>query len=194
MQPLLATVTLDPPTAMAVGILFALVSTRLIRKEPRREVARTAWLGTGWGVLYALCVGPMFFLYPDWMLTYAKDAATVSLVPAYLAFVATCAVSGAVGALAGSSCVERGWMTLALALGVGVLGLIAGIFWLQWDQYVHMGTYAEYHSRTAPRFSEVGRAQLWMNVAGAVSSLAGIGLVVWRLLQSRPSPLGRGMG
>ena len=71
---ILSTVILDPPTALLFGCAVALVSARLIARNPEVEVARTGALGAAWGLFYGLSVGWFFFHRPDWMLAYLKDA------------------------------------------------------------------------------------------------------------------------
>ncbi|MFL5319536.1 MAG: hypothetical protein ACJ790_07750, partial [Myxococcaceae bacterium] len=95
----LATVLLDPPTTLFAGALVALVSMKLIARDPVREIGRTAMWAALWSVLYGGAVSYMFFKFPDWMLTYLKDASTVPLVPVFIVFVIALVVCGFAGAL-----------------------------------------------------------------------------------------------
>src|SRR5687768_16220390 len=112
--PPLATVLLDPPTALLFGCALAMVSTRLLRKNPETELARTVKLGSAWAVFYGLCVAYFYFVYPDWMFAYLKDARETPLVPTYVAFVAILAAFGAIGAAATATMIVRGRQGWAL--------------------------------------------------------------------------------
>src|SRR4051794_11581409 len=100
----LATVLLDPPTTLFAGSIIALVSMKLIARDPNREIGRTAMYAVIWSVIYGLAVSYMFFVFPDWMLTYLKDASTVPLVPTFIVFVIALVVCGFAGSLA------TGWL------------------------------------------------------------------------------------
>src|SRR4051812_16786012 len=96
----LATVLLDPPTTLFAGTIIALVSAKLIARDPVREINRTALFAVIWSVIYGFAVSYMFFVYPDWMLTYLKDASTVPLVPTFIVFMLALVVCGFAGSLA----------------------------------------------------------------------------------------------
>src|SRR5579864_7730792 len=98
-----ATVVLDPITALIFGSALALASIRQLTREPASEVGRTGMIAAAWGACYAVCVGWMYFHYPDWMFAYLKDARTVSLGPSYVVFMLLLAGFGAGGALAGAA-------------------------------------------------------------------------------------------
>lgn len=185
MPTLLSTVLLDPPTALLFGCAVALVSMKLIEKDPAREISRTALIGGGWGVLYGLGVGWCFFQNPDWMLVYLKDAAEVSLPFAYLVFLAVCGVFGAVGALANATLLLRGQRGMAWLVTAAAILTLAATFWLQWRQYFLVGTYAEYYAAKAIPLQEAKGLQLAMNVAGAISTVSAIAIFVTRYRQSR---------
>lgn len=187
-SPLLATVLLDPPVALAFGCALALASSRLIARVPELEVLRTALLGGAWGALYGLGVAWFYFTYPDWMLVYLRDAREVALVPSYLVFLAITAGHGSLGGLVGALAVARGRRALAyLALALA-LCTYAGALWLQWRQYFALGTYAEYLAGRAvspledPRWLRAG------NLVVLICGAAGIGLVALRYRRGRRVP------
>lgn len=182
---LLSTVLLDPPTAMLFGCAVALVSARLILKDPEREIGRTAILGASWGVFYALCVGWFFFKEPDWMLVYLKDARDVSLVPAFIVFALLCATFGAVGALANAALLRRGQRGLAWLVTIGAILTLGSLFWLQWRQYFLLGTYEAYYANRAVPLQSDPTMQLAMNVSGALSGIGAVAVFVMRFVQSR---------
>lgn len=182
---LLATVLLDPPTALLFGCVVALISARLIAHDPLRELRRTAVIGAAWGLFYGLCVGWFFFRRADWMLVYLKDANEVSLVPAYLVFLALTAAHGAFGALANAALLRHGRRAAAWLVTLAALLTLAGAFWLQWRQYVLVGTWEQFQTGTAVPLQSDATMQAVMNVTGLLSAGAAVGLLAWRFLQAR---------
>ncbi|MGA9521928.1 MAG: hypothetical protein WBV82_10705 [Myxococcaceae bacterium] len=181
----LATVLLDPPTALLFGCGIALVSARLIARNPQTEMLRTGLIGAGWGLFYGLCVAWFFFERPDWMFAYLKDAREVSLLPAFLVFVFILAMHGAIGALAGGALLVRGRRALAWALTAGAMVTLGGGFWLQWRAYVLLGTYEAFHAGQAVALQSDAAMQRAMNLSGLATAVSAIALFVLRFLQSR---------
>jgi hypothetical protein len=181
----LATVLLDPPTALLFGCALALVSSKLILRNPRGEVLRTGLIGAGWGAFYGLAVAWFFFRQPDWMLVYLKDARQVALVPAFVVFLLLLAAHGAAGGLAGAALLSSGRKALAWALTLGAMATLGAGFWLQWQQYFLLGTYEQFHQGQAIPLQSDATMQLAMNVSGAASAVSAVGLFVWRFLQAR---------
>src|SRR5438046_10346550 len=103
----LATVILDPWTAMIGGAAIALFSAQLIQKNPDVEIKRTALLAGAWGALWGGSVGFMYFNYPDWMYAYLLDPSSLPLLPTYILFLFILFVSAVVAALAVSLLVQR---------------------------------------------------------------------------------------
>lgn len=184
----LATVLLDPPTALLVGAALGVVSTRLILHSPEAEARKTILLATAWSVLYGLCVGYFFIKQPDWMLVYLKDSREVSLLPAFLIFLAICAAHGAAGAAATSYLIARGQRRWAWLILAGAVLTVAGVFWLQWRQYFLVGTYAEFHAGAAPRLETLDSMKLSMNVTTVLAGVPGLLIVFARLRGARAVP------
>ncbi len=184
-SPTLATVLLDPPTALLAGAVLALVSSKLIALQPEREALRTTWLGAAWGVFYAGCVGWLFFTEPDWMLAYLKDAREVSLLPAFIVFAALCAAHGAFGALAVSAFIARGRLMLGVALTVAAVAVVGAVFWLQWQQYFVIGTFEAYYRGDAVPLQNDAVTQMKMNVAGGLTAVGSIAVIAWRIVQTK---------
>jgi hypothetical protein len=182
---ILSTVILDPPTALLFGCVVSLVSARLIARNPETEVWRTGALGAAGGAFYGLCVGWFFFQRPDWMLAYLKDAREVSLVPAYVVFVVVLAAHGGAGALANSALLRRGLRGAAWALTAGALVTLGATYWLQWKQYLAVGTFEEFWSgRAAPIYADAVM-QRAMSVSGVLAGVVAVSVVIARFLQAR---------
>jgi hypothetical protein len=181
----LATVILDPPTALLFGCAVALVSARLIARNPETEVLRTGMLGAAWSVFYGLCVGWFFFQRPDWMFAYLHDSREVSLIPAYLVFLAVLAAHGAAGGLANAALLRHGKRSAAWALTLGAIVTLGATFWLQWEQYLLVGSFEQYWSGRARAVEADATMRLAMNVSGALSAVGAVSVFVGRFLQTR---------
>lgn len=181
----LATVILDPPTALLFGCAIALISAGLIARDPEREILRTALWGGGWALFYGLCVGWFFFQRADWMLVYLKDAQTVPLVGAYVVFLLVLVAHGAVGALANAALLRRGKRGMAWLVMLGAILTLGGAFWLQAKQYFLVGSYAQYYANVAIPLPQDSTMQVAMNVSGALSAGSAIALFVMRYLKTR---------
>jgi hypothetical protein len=188
MLPLLATVILDPGTAMIGGAAIAFFSARLIQANPEVEIRRTMLLAGAWGVIWGISVGFMYFNYKDWMLAYLMDGEKLPTVPTYLLFVFMLFVHAALAALGISMLVVRKKLGLALAitLAISVSNILTTL--LQSHAYQHVGTFAEYWAGQAKEVSEVPRAQMGMTVSGAIAAPSAIAIVVWRFIKGRKTP------
>jgi hypothetical protein len=185
MFPVLATVILDPTTAMIGGCAIALFSAQLIQRSPDVQLGRTALLGAGWGLWYGITVGWMYFNYPDWMLAYLIDAEKISLPATYALFVAILVLHGALAALGVGALVLRKQYVFAAAVLACIIVTNFVIMGLQFDAYTHVGTYAEYWTHLAKPMTEVPRAQTGMTVAGLLAAPVGLGALALRFLQGR---------
>lgn len=185
MTPLLATVLLDPPTALITGSGLALFSLKMLRKSPEAETRRLALLGAAWGAWYAVCVSWMFFQKTDWMLVYLADGKDLPVVPAFALFMAICAFFGVVGALATSWLVATGRLGLGIALFLGTVVTVGVIGLLQGDAYLHVGSLAEYRAGTAPHLKDLPEMQKMMNLSGALSAPPAFALLAWNFLRGR---------
>lgn len=182
---LLATVVLDPPTALFVGGILSLVSIKLVRKEGLAEVWRIGQLAGAWGVVYALSVGWHFFFRTDWMFFYALDTSTLPLVPMYVLFVLICAIWGALGGMGVAALVLVNQVKLAwLAFAGAFLGW-AYFFVATLDQYQHVGTRAEYLAGTAKHIMDDSQWVMASNVAPAIFGVVGVGILVLQIRRIR---------
>jgi hypothetical protein len=178
----LGTVILDPATAFIFGSVFALVSIGLLRRAPEQELPRTAAIGAAWGVWYGLCVSYFLFTQPDWMLAYLRDMSGASPWPVLVGFLLVLALFGAAGALAAGYFFARGrFVAGALVIAFALVNQF-GLMWLQWEQYIHIGTYAEFVAGQATPLVEHATMQRAMNVAtlaAAGVAFALLGLRLW---------------
>ncbi len=181
----LATILLDPPTALLVGCGVSLFSLSLIRKRGAVEVTRSAAWGAAWGVVYALAVSWMYFVKTDWMFVYLMDTSRVPLVPTFLGFALTCAAFAAFGALAlGHLLEQKRWWAAGLLFAGGVL-MMGLLQVLGADQYLRLGTTREYLAGTAKLLQDDPEMLRMMSVSGALAAVPGFGLLGWRFLQGR---------
>jgi len=185
LTPLLATVILDPATAMIGGAALALFSAQLIWKNPEVELKRTAILGAVWGGYWGLTVAYMYFNYTDWMLVYLLDAKTISIPLTYLAFWLLLVMHGALAALGVGALVMHRRLALAIAVTVGIVATNLLLMALQGHAYAHIGTYAEYHAGLAKEIAQVPAAATGMTVAGILAAPPPIIAVIVRFLKGR---------
>lgn len=149
----LATVIIDPPTTLFAGGILALISWKLV-KTSVGEVWRVGQLSAAWGLVYGLSVGWHFFFRPDWMFFYALDTAGLPLGPAFAGFLFVCTTWGALGGLGVAALIHVKEGALAVAAFLGALGGFVLLLLVTLDQYVHVGTRAEYLAGTAKKVQE----------------------------------------
>lgn len=183
----LATVIIDPPTALFAGAILALVSMKLIQKRGQGELWRVAQLSAAWGALYALCVGWFFFNRTDWMFAYALDTAKVPLVPVYVTFVVVCAAWAVLGALGTGALLLLQKTGAAIAAALLAIGGFALLLYVTLDQYTHIGTRTEYLAGTAKPVMEDAVWATASNVASAIFGLAAVGIIVLQVRRTRAS-------
>lgn len=181
----LATVMIDPPSALLAGCIVGLVSFKLIQRDPEREIIKSAAYGAVWGAVYVCAVSGMYFLYPDWMFVYLRDSKSVPMIPIWIVFLLATVAAGALGALATGVLVSWRRMGFAVALTVGALLFLGLLGWLGATQYLSVGTIEQYASGKAPALTENAHAQTWMNVAGGITAVLSIGMIVKRVMETR---------
>ena len=185
MTPLFATVLLDPPTTLFAGCVLALVCTRLIRRDPEKELRKTMLWALGWSLWYGVCVAWPFFKRPGWMFVYLLDTDKVPLVTAYLLFVIALAAYGVCGALAVGLAVSRGKFGFGVVLTVGSAVTLGAVGLLTADQYAVVGTTAQYLAHTAPKLAQDPSMVIGMNAMGAGIGVFSIALLTIKVLQIR---------
>ncbi|MBX7100665.1 MAG: hypothetical protein K1X89_23330 [Myxococcaceae bacterium] len=185
MTPLLATVLMDPFTAMLFGCGVAVFSTQLLRKSPQVEIARTAKIAAGWSAWWGLCVGWMFFNRSDWMFVYLHDTTTLPLVPLYVLFVGTLVFVGLLAGLATSWVVVHKGLGAGIAVLAGMLVVQASSALLQADAYIHVGTTAEYRAGAAKLLTDQPDVVRAFNLITVAAASTAFGLLGWRLVKGR---------
>lgn len=181
----LATVMIDPPSALLAGCIVSLVSFKLIQADPQRQILTSAVYGAIWGALYVVAVSFMYFLYPDWMFVYLRDSKSVPLVPVWIVFLLASIGAGALGALGTGFLVSVRKMGLAFAMTAGALLFLALLGWLGAPQYILVGTMEQYTTGKAPMLTENAHAQMWMNVAGGITAAVSIGMIIKRVVETK---------
>lgn len=176
----LATVILDPPSALVFGSVLAVLSFKKIRAEPAGAIRKTVVLTAGWSAWYGLCVAWFFFMRPDWMFVYLLDTAKVPLFPAFLVFWAALVGYGAMGALGAGLLIQQQKLQLAIAGAVAATLFYVGLTLISNPAYVKVGSFADYTKGVAPGLETDGA----MTTAMAVSGVGiAVGAVVVLVLQ-----------
>ena len=185
MTPILATVLLDPPSTLMAGAIISLVSTKLIRRDPEKEL-RTAMLwGAAWSAWYGVCVAWPFFRRPDWMFVYLVDTQNVPLVATYFLFMIALVVYGVCGALATGLAVSRGKLGFGIVLTIGIAVVLGSVGLLTAHQYSLVGTYAQYVANTAPKLQDDHEMVMGMNGMTVGIAVFSIALLVYKIVQIR---------
>jgi hypothetical protein len=185
---LLATVVIDPPSVVALGVIFVLFMSRSIAAgaPPRRSVLTGALVG-GW---MGACFGPHAFKYPAWMLVYLADPRTLPTAAWYPVFLAVMIGSGALGAWFAHKRIAAGRKRAAVGLAAGMLLLWLALFALTFQRYLHIGTYEEFFAGRARVLSEQPAVMRDFNLVTLITALpllALLALILWRE-RRRPAP------
>ena len=178
MNPLISTVLLDPPSTLMFGSALALVSGKLIQKNPEAALKRTVAISAVWSAWYALCVGWFFFERADWMFVYLLDTQQVPLVPAFLVFLAVCVAYGVFAALGTGMLMQQKRTAFAVLSVVGAVASWAFIFKIGFTQYTHVGTYAQSLKGQVPELLADATMKMAMNIS-TVGIVAGILLALF---------------
>lgn len=173
---------MDPPTAYALSSLITLLGRDLIRAGRGRVVF---WVALGFAVYFALTVQYFLFRYPAWMYAYLFPEDAFSLAWVSPTFFLAVSIAGALGAYVTQSLLVTG--RSGLAVGNALLGFLAwGILWfVTWDPYFVVGSYAEYHAGTAVPSMEVPGFQIANAIAGGSYAVLGLGIVYWTIVTGR---------
>lgn len=175
---LLATILVDPQTALIAGAIIPVLMVRLIRQQPEVESSRAVMLGAGWGAAYCVSVSYMYFAFSDWMFGYMLDTSDFPLVPFWFVFLAACAFSGAAAAAVGAYLVRTDRFPLAVLCVLGAIATLAVVWIPHWHSYSHIGTFAEYRAGTATPLPGPGTAPVGLNVAGALIAVPSVVMIV----------------
>jgi acyl-CoA reductase-like NAD-dependent aldehyde dehydrogenase len=162
--------------------LLVLLGRDLVRAGRGRTALLAA---TAFAVVFALSVQPFLFRWPDWMVAYATPAASLPPGRVALPFFVAVAGAGLAGAYVSLRLLENGRAWLAvLNAGFGLF-LWATLWSLTWDEYFHVGTWAEYHEGRAVPLALANGFSTAMNVAGLVQAVAGLGLAAFVVTAGR---------
>lgn len=140
-------------------------------------------------VFFALTVQYFLFRFPAWMYAYLFPEDAFSLAWVSPAFFFAVVVAGLLGAYVTQSLLVTGRTTLAV--GNALLGFLAwGIVWyVTWDPYFVVGTFADYHAGRARPSSAVPAFQAATLVTGLAYAIVGLALAGWMVVAGRRSRL-----
>lgn len=180
----LATLLVDPQTALLAGTIVSLVMTRLIRQQPEVEGAAAVRWGALWGGGYTLSVTYMYFNASDWMFGYLVDTREFPLVPFWFVFFAACVFCGAAGAAATAHFIKCDRMAMAGLCVVGAMVTLAVVWVPHWNSYSHIGTLAQWKAGTAPLMPGEGNAPFGFNLATILAVGLSVPLLVHLIRKS----------
>lgn len=173
---------MDPPTAYALASLFTLVGKDLIRAGRGRLVF---WAAVGFTTYFALTVQYFLFRYTAWMYAYFFPEDAFSLAWVSPAFFLAVTIAGILGAYLTQNLLVTG--RGLLAVGNALLGFVAwGILWyVTWNPYFAVGSFAAYHAGTAPPSLEVPAFQTANAIVGGSYGVLGLALAAWLVTAGR---------
>lgn len=174
----LATILVDPQTALIAGAIIPVLMAKLIRLQPELESAKAVKLGAAWGAGYCVSVSYMYFTYSDWMFGYMLDTKDFPLVAFWPVFFGACAFSGAAAAAVGAYFVRTDRLPLAVLCVLGAVTALAVVWIPHWHSYSHIGTFAEYRAGTASPLPGTGTAPIGLNAAGALIAIPSVVMIV----------------
>ncbi len=182
---MLATVLIDPPTALFAGAILALISMKLLKNKGIDEVWRVGVLSAIWGLVYGISVGWHFFYRTDWMFTYALDTSSLPLVPLFIFFLFLCAAWGGLGGLAAGALIQAKKVALAWVAFAGAFLGWGFFLFITLDQYKHLGTRQEYLAGTAKLVFEDPNWVMASNVSPAIFGVAAIVIIAMQIRRMR---------
>lgn len=173
---------MDPPTAYALASLFTLVGKDLIRAGRGRAVF---WAAVAFTTYFALTVQYFLFRHTAWMYAYLFPEDAFSLAWVSPAFFFAVGIAGLLGAYLTQNLLVTG--RRMLAVGNALLGFVAwGILWyVTWDPYFAVGSFADYHAGLAPPSTQVPAFQIATSITGASYAVLGVGIAAWMLITGR---------
>ena len=180
---MIPTLALDVPTNFFIASLLTLLAAPQIRAGRAAPFGKYFWLATGYAVWFAAVVAWPIFKYPDWMFVYFRDWRAYNWPLVYAVF-ASCVVAGAAcGQLLTQALLARGRTALAVLVFLwGVLVYVA-IFHATWDEYMHVGTYQEYMSHTAPLLKDLQPVKVALRNMTLLLAVPGLAIAGYILLE-----------
>jgi O-antigen/teichoic acid export membrane protein len=165
MNPVIATVLLDPPSTLMFGTALAALSWKQLRANPHGALKKVVLISAAWSAWYGVCVSWYFFARPDWMFTYLLDTQSVPLVPAFIVFMAAMILYGVLGALGTGLLMQQGKSKLAVLSVIVAFASFGLIFAMGFNAYTHVGTYAQYIKGEAPALELDSSMKMAMNIS-----------------------------
>lgn len=184
MPTVLATVFLDPPSALMAGVILALVSTRLLRKNGDAEVKLLIKFAAAWALIYGIAVGWPYFNRTDWMYVYVIDTANVPLVPTYLVFVFVLVGNGVIGAVGTAALIQSNRMGLAWTMLAATVIYLAAIGLITAEQYANIGTTAQWLAHTTTKLPDDKPMMMAVNGITVGLVLASVPIIVVQVRRS----------
>lgn len=136
-------------------------------------------------VVFALSVQPFLFRWPEWMVAYAAPAERFRPGAVAVPFFVAVAGAGIAGAYVSLRLLEGGRTVLALVNAAVGLFLWAAIWALTWNEYFHIGSWAQYHAGRAVPLALAPDFRGAMNLAGLVQGAVGLGLTAFVVVAGR---------
>jgi hypothetical protein len=179
------TLALDVPTNFFIASLLTLLATRQIRGGRAEPFGKYFWLAVGYAAWFAFVVAYPIFKYPDWMFVYFRDWRDYNWPLVYAAFASSVVVGAACGQMITQALVARGRMGIAVLVFLWGVAVYVAIFHATWDEYLHVGTYAEYLAGRAPLLKDLPQVQHALTIMTVLLAVPGLAIAAHILLEGR---------
>jgi hypothetical protein len=174
------TLALDVPTNFFIASLLTLLASRQIRAGRAEPFGKYFWLAVGYAAWFALVVAYPIFKYPDWMFVYFRDWRAYNWPLVYIAFATSVLVGAACGQM-----IARGRIGLAVLVFSWGVAVYVAIFHATWDEYMHVGSYADYIAGRAPLLKDLPAVQKALTIMTVLLAVPGVGIAAHILLERR---------
>ena len=180
---MIPTLALDVPTNFFLASLLTLLAGKQIRAGRAETFGKYFWLAVGYAAWFAAVVAYPIFKYPDWMFVYFRDWRAYNWPLVYAAFASSVVVGAACGQLITQALLARGRLALAVLVFLWGVAVYVAIFHATWNEYIHVGTYAEYMQGTAPLIDSLPAVQKALTIMSGALAVPGVGIATYILVE-----------
>jgi hypothetical protein len=173
------------PTNFIIGQILMLISARELKRNEHRFWTKPLALSMAYAILIFVPVtGWYFYAHTGWSTVYLRDEALIKwwCGPIILSFYV---LGMFFGSSTAQALIQNGQEKyVRFTLGLGVYWFLATVF-LTRDEYLHIGTFAQFHAGLARPIFNDPAFMMEMNLMGAALALPAIGLAFYLRKRSK---------